>query len=246
MQGKSNLILEKWNTVLLLGEPGGGKGTLAANIKNFWLPEVVIGSMGDIFREKAKTDPEIANLINSGTLISDETACGLYREFAENVAKNEQISFMDGFPRTRDQALNIIRFVRKKGWRVLVIYLHCTLDVLTERLIARRRADDKLDVVYKRHDDFTRLHPPIIAELKNRPDLFDIIDLDGTQPIDVVFTNFLLGVIRLIDALYMYEIKTIPTSLNIWENEPTISPAINRMICEILKTIQANIDGDIY
>ena len=77
-----------------------------------------------------------------------------------------------------------------------------------------------------------------MEELKTRPDLFDIITLDGNHDSEVVFTSFLLDVLRLVDMLYFYDMKNIGTNFAVQDNETTINPALNRWICSFLQSIQ--------
>ena len=187
---RNQLLLEKWDFIVILGESGGGKGTLVRNIKNYWLEDLHAESMGDIFRNKAKTDPQIKELTNQGILVGDDVVFEVFSEFATN----HHPGLIDGFPRNRQQVIDMIKFIKEKGWRVLVVDLHCRVEVIIERLLARQRADDSLAIVYKRHTDHMHLHPAVIAEVRTRPDLFDIITLDGNLDADIVFSNFLFGV----------------------------------------------------
>ena len=233
------LLLEKWDFIVLLGESGGGKGTLVQSIKHYWLPELKSASMGDIFRRKAKEDPEIKDLTEKGILISDEIACRVFREFAlENTP-----GLIDGFPRNRKQTIDLIRFAKEYNWRVLVVDLHCRIEKIIERLLARQRKDDNLTIVYKRHTDHKNLHPSVMEELSGRHDLFDIITLDGNNSADIVFTSFLLDVLRYVDMLYFYDMADINTTFAVQDDETTINPAINRWVCGFLRSIQNKLVG---
>ncbi len=237
MEAQAPLILEKWDFIVLLGESGSGKGTLVKNIMKYWLPNLVSASMGEYFRERSKTDPELRSLIEQGILVEDKTVCRMFREFAnENVP-----ALMDGYPRNRAQTLDLIKFIKEKNWRVLVIDIHCKIEIIIERLLSRGRDDDKLAIMYKRNADHKTLHPNVMAEIKSRPDLFDVISVDGNFEQDVVFSNFLLDVLRLVDMLYFYDLSTVQTSFRAYEDETSINPAINRWICAFLNSIQEKI-----
>ncbi|MDR1542017.1 MAG: nucleoside monophosphate kinase [Clostridiales bacterium] len=239
MEGEGK-ILAKWDYILLLGESGSGKGTLVKNIRRFWLPNLTSASMGDIFRERAKTDPEIKRLTEQGELINDETACKVFADFA----LTHKPGLMDGFPRNRQQAINLIKFIKEKRWRVLVIDISCNVEVILERLLSRRRADDELHIVYKRNLDHKTLHPSVMEEIKHRADLFDIIHLDGNFDDEIVLSSFMLSLLRLVDMLYFYDLKRVETSFEVSEDEFTINPAINRWISGFLNSLQAKIDSE--
>ena len=233
------LLLEKWDLIVLLGESGGGKGTLVKNIMRYWLDDLHSASMGDIFRKKAVEDPEIRKLTEQGILVDDKKTFEIFKEFAEE----KQPGLIDGFPRNRDQAIELIRFIKEKNWRVLVVDIHCTVEKIIERLLARNRMDDKLNIVYKRHTDHMYLHPLVMAEIKSRQDLFDVVTLDGTVGQEATFTNFLLAVLRLVDMLYFYDMSDVETHFTVDKSEATINPAINRWICGFLKSIQEKISA---
>ncbi|MDR1558542.1 MAG: nucleoside monophosphate kinase [Clostridiales bacterium] len=232
------LIFGKWDYILLLGESGSGKGTLVKNIRKYWLPDLNSVSMGDIFRERAKTDPEIKRLTEQGILVGDDVACRVFTEFAQQ----NKPGLMDGFPRNRQQAINLIKFIKEKRWRVLVIDIICNVEVILERLLARRRADDELHIVYKRNLDHKTLHPAVMEEIKHRADLFDVIQLDGNYDSEIVLSSFLLSILRLVDMLYFYDMHEIETKFDVFENESTIDPAINRWISAFLRSLQERID----
>ena len=232
--GRKPLLLEKWDFIVLLGESGGGKGTLVQNMKRYWLPDLWSASMGDIFRKKSVENPEIKELTEKGILVNDDIACSIFREFA---LKNTP-GLIDGFPRNRQQAIDLIRFAKENNWRLLVVDIHCRIEKIIERLLARKRADDNLNIVYKRHTDHMNLHPSVMEEIRTRPDLFDIIPLDGNHHSEIVFTGFLMSVLRLVDMLYFYDMTDIKTTFAVHGDETTVNPAINRWVCGFLNSIQ--------
>ena len=236
---RKQLLLEKWDFIVILGESGGGKGTLVNNIKKYWLNDLHAESMGDIFRQRAKKDPKIQELTNQGILVSDDVVLDIFTEFA----MAHHPGLIDGFPRNRQQVMDLIKFIKENDWRVLVIDLHCRVEVIFERLLARQRPDDSLAVVYKRHTDHMHLHPSVIAEIRTRPDLFDIITLDGNLDAEIVFSNFLLDVLRLVDMIYFYDMTDVETHFAVNDDETTINPGVNRWICGFLNSIQKKLDA---
>ncbi len=235
---KSNKILGKWDFIFLLGESGAGKGTLVKNIKKYWLPDLKSNSMGDIFREKAKIDSEVKRLTDDGILVNDSIVFELFHDFATN----NHPALIDGFPRNRQQALDSIKFIKEKDWRVLVIDVSCDIEVIIERLLSRGRSDDKLSIMYKRNLDHKTLHPMVMEEINNRRDLFDIVRLNGNTSSDITFTNFILAVFRLVDMLYLYDFNNSIPEFKVEENETTINPAMNRFICNMLRKLQESIN----
>jgi len=230
-------ILGKWNYILLMGESGSGKGTLVKSINKFWLPTLKSASMGDIFREKAATDPQIKSLTEQGVLIGDDIVISLFKSLVEESAP----ALLDGFPRNRHQALEAIRIFKELGWRVLVIDLHCSIEVIIERLLTRGRADDQLAIMHKRNVMHKESHPLVMAEIKNRADLFDVISLNGNRSIDVTFTDFLLEVLRLVDMLNLYDMPQPDILFKAAEDETSVNGAINRWLSALLIHIDKTI-----
>lgn len=235
---RPNRILGKWDFIFLLGESGAGKGTLVKNIKKYWLQDLRSNSMGDIFREKSRTDAEIKKLTDEGILINDSLVFQLFHDFAVENSPG----LIDGFPRNRQQVLDSIKFIKEMEWRVLVIDVFCDIEVIIERLLSRGRSDDKLSIMYKRNLDHKTLHPVVMEEINNRRDLFDVIRLNGNALEDVAFTNFILDVFRLVDMLYLYDFQNKIPEFKVTKNETTINPAVNRFICDMLKKLQESID----
>ncbi len=233
-------ILGKWNYIFLMGESGGGKGTLVKNIRKFWLPDIQAASMGDIFREKAKSDPEIKRMTESGKLLGDDIAVGIFKGLLENGSP----AIVDGFPRNRQQALEATRIIKELGWRVLVIDIHCDLETIIERLLARGREDDKLEIMHRRNVDHKKLHPAVMEEIRNRHDLFDVIDLDGNNHMDITLTNFMLGVLRLVDMLSLYDMQVPKVDFAVQKDETNVQNAVNRWLAGLLHHVQSEIEKE--
>ena len=91
--------------ILLMGPPGAGKGTQAAElVKAFAIPHI---STGDMFRAAIKEGTalgrEAKGYMDQGKLVPDSVTIGIVRErLAKDDCKKGFI--LDGFPRTVEQA----------------------------------------------------------------------------------------------------------------------------------------------
>ena len=231
---KSPLILGKWNYVLLLGVSGSGKSPMVKNINKFWHPSLKATSMGEVMREKAKTDEEIRSLTEQGLLIGDDIVMPIFRSILADCAP----AILDGFPRNRHQTLEAIKSFKEYGWRVLVIDIQCNIDVIIERLLTRGRNDDKLAIMHKRNVMHKAQHPLVMAEINSRADMFDVITLNGNRAMDVTFTDFLLGVLRLVDMLNLYDMPQPDVMFNVNEDETSVNNAVNRWFSDMLIYIE--------
>lgn len=128
------------NSVILLGAPGSGKGTIAALLKDYWkVPHI---STGDIFREAIKSKSPMGlkayEFIKDGKLVPDDVTVGVVEERFLN--KDIDTGFiMDGFPRTVKQALEFDRILLGKARELkFVILLNVEDSVIVKRICGRR------------------------------------------------------------------------------------------------------------
>ena len=122
--------------LILLGAPGAGKGTQAANITAKYNIPVV--ATGDILRAAKSEGTELGLLAKSymdaGKLVPDEVIIGLIKEkLASDSCKNGYI--LDGFPRTIPQA----EALDAMGAQVdAVLSLEVADEKIIERMSGRR------------------------------------------------------------------------------------------------------------
>lgn len=126
--------------ILLMGPPGAGKGTQAAElVKAFAIPHI---STGDMFRAAIKEGTELGKLANSyikdGKLVPDEVTIGIVRErLAKDDCKKGFI--LDGFPRTVEQADALNGILQELGLSLTrVLNINVPAADLIARAIGRR------------------------------------------------------------------------------------------------------------
>tara|TARA_Y100000588_G_scaffold201394_1_gene215009 strand:+ start:114 stop:746 length:633 start_codon:yes stop_codon:yes gene_type:complete len=125
---------------MLLGPPGGGKGTQANLLINkFNIPQI---STGDMLREHIKNKTELGNLakefMEKGELVPDSLILDMMEDkLSSNKCKNGFI--LDGFPRTIPQAEGLDTILKKID-KVLdkVIVLDVNDNNIVERMGGRR------------------------------------------------------------------------------------------------------------
>ena len=126
--------------LILMGPPGAGKGTQAANlVKKFSIPHI---STGDMFRAAVAEGTELGKqakaCMDSGKLVPDDVTIGIVRE---RLAKDDcKKGFMlDGFPRTVEQADALKGILDELGLQLTrVLNIHVPAEDLIERAVGRR------------------------------------------------------------------------------------------------------------
>ncbi len=126
--------------LILLGPPGAGKGTQAANIvEKYDVPHI---STGDIFRKNIKEGTELGKkakeYIDAGQLVPDSLTIALVEDrLTWEDAKDGFL--LDGFPRNIAQAEALDEVLNKMGTKLsAVINISVDPSVLVERAVGRR------------------------------------------------------------------------------------------------------------
>ena len=126
--------------LLIMGRPGAGKGTQAANIKDYYkIPHI---STGDMFRADMKNETKLGleakKYMEKGLLVPDEVTIGIVEErLLEDDCKNGFL--LDGFPRTIAQAEALDAFLAKNGVKLdAVLDVNVPAEILVRRMVGRR------------------------------------------------------------------------------------------------------------
>ena len=126
--------------IVLLGAPGSGKGTQAKILsEKKRIPHISTGDMlrdavsrGTRFGQKAKA------IMDAGDLVPDDVMLGI---IAERLAQPDAADgfILDGFPRTRQQAMDLEELLDQLGAPLdAAVLMDVDFDVLMKRLTGRR------------------------------------------------------------------------------------------------------------
>ncbi|HFE45708.1 MAG TPA: adenylate kinase [Nannocystis exedens] len=155
--------------MILIGPPGAGKGTQAANlVKSYAIPHI---SSGDMLRGAVKAGTELGNTadryMKAGDLVPDDVVIGMIIErIAADDCKN---GFMlDGFPRTQAQAAALdAALSQAKVDLDAVVLIEVPDEFIVER-ITGRRSDPETGAIY--HLKFKPAPAEIADRLVQRKD----------------------------------------------------------------------------
>ena len=131
----------KTKKLLIMGPPGAGKGTQAANIVEKY--GVCHISTGDMFRSAIKNGTEMGKLAQSymekGELVPDSVTVGIVKERLSQSDCSEKGFLLDGFPRNLDQAHSPDVILNELGYALDgVIDVSVENQILINRIIGRR------------------------------------------------------------------------------------------------------------
>jgi len=147
--------------IILLGPPGGGKGTQAERITaEFRVPAL---STGEVLRAEVKAGTALGKQLQQtmaeGKLVDDSIVNRLVGQRTENL--NGYI--LDGYPRTTAQAEFLDHLLKERGYPPpLVLNFDVPTEEIVKRLAARGRADDKPEVIRERMKVYARDTEPLI------------------------------------------------------------------------------------
>lgn len=199
--------------LILLGPPGGGKGTQAGLLaEKYSLYHISTGEvLRGAVREESELGRKVEEILSRGDLVPDELMVDIIKEnLAEDRATDGFI--LDGFPRTVPQA----QALKENGIEIdRVLFLGVPRDVLVKRLKGRRecpscksiinadsssvlddgacpqcgkklerREDDTEETVNKRLEIYFRRTHPLIDFYRQRGLL---VDIDGDKNPEMVF-----------------------------------------------------------
>ena len=131
----------KTKKLLIMGPPGAGKGTQAANIVTEYGVSHI--STGDMFRSAIKNGTEMGKLAQSfmekGELVPDSVTVGIVKERLAQNDCSENGFLLDGFPRNLDQAHSLDTILEELGYKLdAVINVSVDNEILIGRIIGRR------------------------------------------------------------------------------------------------------------
>jgi adenylate kinase len=167
--------------IVLLGKQGSGKGTQGERLAaTFGMRHL---STGEMFRDSADVGIpaglEAKAFMDRGELVPDQIVVAVVEERFANPAEVEHGFVLDGFPRTRQQALALDRILGANALDI-VIDLDVPTEVVVDRMRARGRDDDTDESIRRRLALYDSETKPLVDFYRERS-LLTTIDGLGSE-----------------------------------------------------------------
>jgi adenylate kinase len=191
--------------ILLLGPPGGGKGTQSKFLmEKFNIPQI---STGDMLRSHVKNHTKLGKkakeFMDKGELVTDSLILDMMEiRFEDDDCKNGFI--LDGFPRTIKQAEGLDLLFNKKNQKLNhVIVIDVNDDEIVNRMGGRRMHPESGRVYHTKYnppkneglDDLT--NEPLIIRNDDKEDTVRnrlLVYHNQTKPLIDYYTNSVINI----------------------------------------------------
>ena len=187
--------------IVLLGPPGGGKGTQAAILKKDWhIPHVSTGELlRAACRNKTPLGQKVQAVMDAGELVSDDLMLELLEDrFAADDVEDGFI--LDGYPRNLAQAGALDGLLQRIGQPLDAALLievdeQNILDRIAQRAREEGRSDDSAEVVRNRLQVYAEHTAPVADHYVEDGRLIRVL---GEGEIEVI-TERILSAIKAAD-----------------------------------------------
>jgi adenylate kinase len=184
--------------LLLLGAPGSGKGTQGRRLaEHFKVPYM---ASGDLLRgaidQRTPLGEQVRQYVERGLYVPDDVVVPAAMQELERLRAEWGTAgvVLDGFPRTREQAVSLDEALRLRGMMIdRVLFLYVPKDVLMARLADRW-------VCRSGHSYSLKSHPPKVdkvCDVDGLP-LFQRVD-DRAETVERRLTVYLESTYPLVD-----------------------------------------------
>lgn len=167
--------------VIMMGSAGAGKDTQAQLLAQRFGYHII--NTGDAVRARTQADPQLAEQLARGELVSNELINDLVASIIDQLPATSRL-ISDGYPRRLPQAEWFDGFLAETGRAIdLVIFLEIPHEVSQQRLAKRHRADDKRDSIERRLALFETDTLPVLEYYRQRGLLQRV---NGDRPVDAI------------------------------------------------------------
>ncbi|WP_445166812.1 adenylate kinase [Mycolicibacterium sp. Dal123E01] len=170
--------------IVLLGPPGAGKGTQAADLaEKFGIPHI---STGDLFRHNISNGTELGleakKYLDAGDLVPATLTNALVDSRLDDADVSDGF-ILDGFPRSVEQAEALKQMLGRRDLKLdAVLEFRVPEEELVSRLMSRGRADDNEDTIRNRFKVYRDETAPLLDYYSD-----ELKTVDAVGELDEVF-----------------------------------------------------------
>ena len=180
--------------MVLLGKQGSGKGTQGQRLAEYFGTQHL--STGQMFRDSATAGVaaglEAKAYMDRGELVPDDIVIAVVAERFQNRTEVEPGFVLDGFPRTKQQALQLDEILIDHPIDV-VIDLEVPTDVVVERMRSRGREDDTDESIRRRLELYDTETKPLVDFYRERSLLMTVDGLGTEEEVQAALLDAVAG-----------------------------------------------------
>jgi adenylate kinase len=181
----------KYSTLILLGAPASGKGTLSDQLlKEASFDRVSVGAvLREHIAKKTQIGVTVEPIMAQGGLVPEEILRKVLSERLQTAALDKPLLF-DGSPRRLEEAKFLIAELEKNQRNpILVLWMEAPDEVLIKRAVSRNRGpDDQPQVVKERLKVYYEETLPVAKYMENLPNV-RFVRINANQNADGVYQN---------------------------------------------------------
>ncbi|MBI3566108.1 MAG: nucleoside monophosphate kinase [Elusimicrobia bacterium] len=163
--------------LLITGPPGVGKTTFGKMLAADY--GMIHISVGELLRERAASDPALAETMSHGDLVDSDLVRRVVTERLSRPDAAEKGFILDGFPRRPEEAGVIDSWLQGGGVLDGMIHLEASDAELMRRILARGRMDDSEEVFRKRMEIYRRQTRPVLEHFRGT---LRLLEADASAP----------------------------------------------------------------
>lgn len=172
--------------IVLFGIQWSGKGTHGKFLAEI-CSEFAYFSSGDVFRALISHDNALkeylAKRLWAWDLVEDSVVNSLFELYLHTVIEDKKYCLLDWYPRTIMQLAMLMTVCQRSKRRLLWIHFTLPDEVAINRMLARQRPDDTLEIIQHRIELYHTITYPTLDMFKHT---YPLIEIDANQDIDAI------------------------------------------------------------